>query len=189
VNKLEVGGIFKAIPISILPRKWEGKQTVSMSCQFEIIAKLENGVWQQWSGVYAPVCCFGEFWVVKKDGSVSQNAVDQLAESLGWDGNLEADRDGAPNVVVQLTVEEDTYTNSAGVSRTSFKASWMRPGDYDPKPKGATPEEAKQMGSQFGSLLRAAAGAKAKAAKPVKGPERPKMQTADGHDLDATPFD
>ena len=152
-----------------MPREWwvnkADSGAISISIDFDITAQFNGSDWDDWSQ-YEPHTCIGDYWVVKKDGTVNQGTVEQLATSLAWDGNLASVRGAPPRYLVQISVKADTYKGS-----TRYKAGWMNPGDFTPK-GGASDEEVQQAAGQFGSLLRAAASGAAKQAKPVPAPER-----------------
>lgn len=190
MKRIDRPGIFKAVPVSIAPRTWDKPESpsnsVSMSCQFEIIAKLEGSDWHDWTGFQeGPYTVFGEYFIIKKDGTVNQTTCDQLAESLGWNGDIDAYRSGPPQVVVQIAVNQEEYQGKA-----QFKAGWMRPGDYVPQPRAADEQTVKSVAVRFGSLLRAATAQKAAAAKPTPSPvsARTKVRGVDGQEVDDTPF-
>lgn len=158
---LDRSGIFKCRVLA-----WSVKQTdsgsVAVTLKLLVLSQLNGLEWVSWEEAEEHVC-YGDFWVVKKDGTVNTAAVEQLATSLGWDGNLSSVIGEPPSVVVQATVKEDTYN---GVTR--YKASWINPEDYAPTPAGESAEDVKVIQAKYGSLLRAAAAGatKAKAAKP-----------------------
>lgn len=158
-RSLDRAGIFKAIPFSWDVRKAESG-AVGISIGFLVTHQLDDAnEWVDWSE-YEDHHCYGDWWVVKKDGTVNQAPVDQLAQSLGWDGNLATvSHSDAPDRVVQITVKEDTYNN-----QTRYRAQWMNPEDYTPTSGGASEEDVKVLQSRFGSLLRAAAAGSATAA-------------------------
>lgn len=162
-------GIFKAKPVAWSVKTFEGKQSVALNVEFVIVAMLDQGEWQDWT-LYDTCRVWGDFFVVKKDGRPNTAQVQQLAESLGWNGDLRVVFGEPPDVVVQVTVKEETYDG-----RTFYKAAWVNPEDYVPGPKGgADAATVEQLQTRFGSLLRAAATSKsapgAKAAAPGAKP-------------------
>jgi len=176
MKRLEQEGIFKMKPLSWDIREAEsGAVAVSMS--FKVLEELVDGKWESWA-TYEEHMVYGDWWVVKKDGTINEGAVEQLATSLGWDGNLASVTGTPPEKIVQVLVKPDTYE---GVTR--YKGSWMNPEDYTGgAPGAADPATVKGLQTRFGSLLRAAAaGAKAGAPKPVaKAPSKagPKPKAA-----------
>jgi hypothetical protein len=159
---LDREGIFKAVPF-----KWDVQKAqsgaVAVSMGFEIKAQLDGSEWIDWSE-YDAHHVYGSWWVVKRDGSVNQPAVEQLASCLGWTGRLSDVGGDAPEIVVQITVKEETFEG-----KTRIKATWMNPEDYVPEGIGASDDEVREIEARFGSLLRAAASGAAKA-KPKEPP-------------------
>ena len=143
---------------------------------FLVIEELDGDKWLSWdeAGEYM---FWGTWWVVKKDGTVNQSAVEQLKKCLGWNGDLDSIVDPAPDTIVQVSVKEETYE---GVTR--YKGSWMNPADHTGGGPGSLdPTKKKELKARFGSLLRAAAasveGVKKAPEKPVeakKGGPKPK---------------
>jgi len=155
-------GIFKARPVA-----WSVKQfdsgSVAINMKFLVLAELDGKDWLSWSE-YEEHHVYGDWFVVKKDGTINTDAVEQLVACIGWDASLGSIVGSPPDVVVQISVKPDEYRGE-----TRYKASWMNPEDFVPAPQGESPEEVRQLDARFGSLLRAAAGAakaKPKAAKP-----------------------
>lgn len=168
--RLDREGIFKARPVGWRVKKFDSSQAVAIAIEFAILAQLDGNEWTSWDG-YEAVHAWGDWFVIKKDGrpnvgsSDKPGAIEQLRDSIGWDGRFETiAASPPPDVVVQITVKSEQYNGS-----TYFKATWMNPGDYTPTPGGATTDEVKALDARFGSLLRAAAGGGTKKA-PAKAP-------------------
>ena len=164
MNKLDRAGTFKARPVAMGLQNAKESKSVAVWIEFQITAQQEGEDWTDWTG-YEDHSIVGYFWIVKKDGSVNTRTVENLAEVLDWDGNPDTIMGDPPDISVQITVAEDTYQG-----RTSLKVQWLNPVDYQGGIATATPEQVQQIKVQFGSLLRAAAGAarKTKAApKPL----------------------
>jgi len=164
VTPIDRDGIFR-----VVPREWwvtkADSGAVAVSIDFDIYEQWNGADWADWTQ-YGQYTVMGDYWVVKKDGAVNQGTVEQLASSMGWDGNLNSIAGTPPNVLVSVSVKADTYKGT-----TRYKAGWMSPGDQTPK-GGATAEQMQDASNRFGSLLRAAAAGAAKAAKPVPAPSR-----------------
>jgi len=157
-------GIFKAKPFSWRVYNAESG-AVAVNIGFEILAQFaQDNSWDDWSE-YETHHCYGNWWVVKRDGTINQPTVEQLASCLGWGGNLKTVTSHVPDVVVQITVKEEVYNGQA-----RFKATWMNPEDYVPTGGGASEEEVDQLQARFGSLLRAAAAGSA-----TQAPTTPKI--------------
>lgn len=186
-SPLDREGIFKAKPF-----QWDVQRAesgaVAVAIGFEIVARFDDdSEWEDWTK-YSSMHCYGNWWVVKKDGTVNQGAVEQLAVALGWSGNLfEVSSSDAPDRIVQITVKEDTYHG-----KTRYQATWMNHEHFVPTRFGASEEEVSQLEARFGSLLRAAASGAAEAKPPVpNGTPPPNKRGDDGPPLltdDDIPF-
>ena len=161
---LDRKGIFKArlLGWKVLDAK---SGAVAVSCEFQVLSQWDGaGGWSDWSE-YEEHRCFGNWWVVKKGGQINTGAVEQLTESLGWDGDLQSILATPPDSTVQITVKADEYNG-----QTRFKAAWMNPENYEPQQPGADKEKVTQLQNRFGSLLRAAAASEAGATAAPAGP-------------------
>ena len=165
MRQIDREGIFRAVPREWWIRTTTNSMAIAVSIDSDIVAQFNGADWDDWSG-YEQHTVIGDWWVIGKDGGVNLRAVEQLASSIGWDGNLDNLQTRPPRVLVQLVVKPDIYQG-----KTRYKASWMNPGDFTPR-SGASPEEVTKLSSQFGSLLRAAAAGAAKIAKPVPAPAK-----------------
>ncbi len=168
---LEREGIFKARILAWSVREADSG-AVSVNLRLLILAELEGTAWQSWEG-FEEHAVYGDFYVVKKDGTVNTAAVEQLAAAIGWDGNLGSILGAPPDKVVQVTVKADTYKDV-----TRYKAAWINPEDYTPTPQGESEGDVKKLQARFGSLLRAAAQGSKKTAPPAKKAAPPAKQTA-----------
>lgn len=172
--KLDRPGIFKARPFGWFVRTFEGSQAVAISIEFIISAQLNDSEWEDWSG-YEEHSIIGDFFIVKKDGTININMVERLIESIGWDADLQSIQSDPPGVTVQITVGEEKYQG-----RTRLKVQWLNPADYSPRPQAAPPDQIQQLQSRFGSLLRAAAGgaAKGNGGSAARAPAKPAAKVA-----------
>lgn len=170
---LDRSGIFKARPFSWTVVTNENSQSVGINIGFLIDAQLEGEEWTSWKDFDAHIV-YGTWYVIGREGAPNTAAIDQLAKSMGWNGNLTAIAGEPPDVVVQIAVKEDTYKE-----KTRFKASWMNPEDYVPTGIGASSDDVKSLQTRFGSLLRAAAASAVKpAGKPAAKPAVPSTTPA-----------
>ena len=169
---LQQAGIFK-----VRTNNWEVYEAqsgaVAISLTFDILEELDTDrTWASWAE-FGDHHVYGSWWVIKKDGTVNPGAIDQLVESLGWDGRLTSVAGDPPDKIVQVQVKEEVYE---GVTR--YKATWMNPEDFAGGSGGGADEASvKALDARFGSLLRAAAGAakpKPKAKAKKKGPAKKK---------------
>ncbi|HOX27490.1 MAG TPA: hypothetical protein PLL30_17350 [Candidatus Krumholzibacteria bacterium] len=161
-NRLDREGIFMARAKSWLIRTFDNSEAVAVNIEFQILGQLnDQGGWDDWRQ-YDEHTVYGMFFIVKKDGTINTTTMEQLAKSLGWDGNLLAVMDAPPpKTAVQITVKADEYQG-----KVTYKASWINPKDFSPQPQGASDAKVSQLQARFGSLLRAAAAA-AKQSAPV----------------------
>jgi hypothetical protein len=167
--QLDRSGIFKARPFDWSVQPSDKTKSVAISVGLLIIAQYENGEWVSWEG-YEPHQTRGWWYVIGKNGQVNTTAVEQLAKSLGWNGDLKAINGDAPDVVVQVSVKAEEFNG-----KTNYKAGWMNPENFVPENIGASDEDVSKLSIQFGSLLRAAASSvkKTPAAKtPPKSPPK-----------------
>lgn len=161
VAELDRDGVFKAMIVEWGVKKSETSLSVAVSCRFEARAKLESddkgaSFWDDWTQ-YEPMSFVGDYWIIGKDGKINEGAVQQLVRSTGWDGKLASVLASLPpRPIVQVTVKPDTYKD-----KTRYKAGWMNPEDYVGGSGNVDAKGVAAMDSQFGSLLRAAAGAAA----------------------------
>lgn len=167
MKDLDRPGIFRARPIHWYVRNAQHSQAIAISIEFVILSQLDGTAWVDWSQ-YDEHHIFGDFWVVKATGEINTQAVENLAKSIGWYGDLGRVFGNPPDFVVQITVKEEEYKG-----RTTLKVAWINPGDFTPTPSNATREEVADMQLRFGSLLRAAASAAINAVGPSPSPEKP----------------
>lgn len=164
MRRLDRVGIFLARPVAMGLQNAKETKAVSVWVEFQITAQQDGTEWTDWSS-YEDHSITGYFWIVKKDGTVNERTVANLAEVLDWDGNPETISGDPPDIPVQITVAEETYNGNI-----TLRVQWLNPADYQGGIQSATPEQVKQINAQFGSLLRAAAGAARKpktTAKPL----------------------
>jgi hypothetical protein len=163
--KLDREGIFMARAIGWQVRTFDSSQAVAVNIEFQILGQLNDaGGWDDWRE-YEEHTVYGMFFVLKKDGTVNTTTIEQLARSLGWNGDLYTiGDDSPPRVPVQITVKAEEYKSSL-----IYKASWINPKDFKPQPIGASNQQVADLNARFGSLLRAAAAAalSPKTEKPV----------------------
>ncbi|MGE0191982.1 MAG: hypothetical protein AB7T63_08050 [Planctomycetota bacterium] len=164
MRRLDRPGIFRARPLSWSVRTSETSQAVAISIEFAVLAQLEASSWTSWAE-YEEHRVYGQFYVIKRDGSVNQTVVEQLAGALGWNGDLRTVAGPVPDVTVQITVKEDAYNG-----QVRFKADWINPGDHTPQVPGASQGEVGTLQARFGSLLRAAAAGARSHSKPSAPP-------------------
>lgn len=167
MRRLDRAGIFRARPLSWRMRNSDSSQAVAVSMEFLILEQLDGSKWASWSE-YEEHNVYGDYYVVKKDGSVNATIVEQLVISLGWSGDLRDLAKAVPDVVVQITVKADEWGG-----QTRFKAEWLNPGDYVPQSNAASTGSLDAAQARFGSLLRAAAAGAKPPAPTTPPPARP----------------
>ena len=154
MKRLAQTGIFKAQVLSWGVRK-ANSGAIAVNFEFLIRSELENDTWASWDD-FDQHTVYGDWWVVKKDGTINQGAVDQLVQVLGWNGDLNSIIGDPPALIVQIAVKDEEYDG-----KTRYKAAWMNPEDYQPAGVGEAPAEVQVIQNRFGGLLRAAAAASA----------------------------
>lgn len=167
---LDRAGIFKARPLSWAVRTFDNSQAVAVNMKFSIVAQLDGAEWVSWADCEEHVV-YGSFFVIKKDGTINTQAVENLYAAIGWEGDLrQVAASPVPERIVQITVKAEEYQG-----KTQYKVAWINPEDYTPTPQGASEDDVSKLQARFGGLLRAAAaGAKrATPAKPANGASKP----------------
>lgn len=154
-DEMNQEGVTKARPIQWKVWNPPGKNSVAISILFQVEAMYDTdtGEWTDWRDYDVQIA--GSFWVIGKDGKPLVKKVEQLANLLGWNGDLmQIVETRPPNIVLQVTSKEDSYEG-----KLRYRADWIDHEDADPTGQGggATPEQVQAIATQFGSLLRAAA--------------------------------
>ena len=151
MSRLDREGNFKAIPISWGLEDNENSQSIAIAIEFRITAMMDGGQWVDWT-VYEEQTIIGRFYIIKRDGGVSQFTIDSLVAALGWDGRTDNMEAGPPAVECQITTATEEYKG-----KTSLKVKWLNHVNYSPGIGGVDATKAAGISTQFGSLLRAAA--------------------------------
>lgn len=187
MRQLDRDGVFKAVPMQWGIKRSEASQSVALVIEYRILAQLNSGQWEDWSG-YEDHSIVGWHYIVKRDGAINQTIVDSLVDAIGWDGNIAATLNDPPAAVCQITVGSEEYN---GKSR--LKVQWINPEGYEPGGVGGSDSDVQQVDAQFGALLRAAAAqarSKLPAHETKEGPPAPAQvdaQTAPAAPLDKRP--
>ena len=151
MKRIDRAGIFKAVPTDWCVTKAKDSNSVAITVNYTIMAQFNGADWDDWTG-YEEYTARGDHYVIKRDGGINTPTVEQLAMSLGWNGDLRSVAGNPPDVQVQITVKADEYNG-----QTRYKVEWVNPGDYTPQARGASESDVDQLQKQFGSQLRAAA--------------------------------
>jgi hypothetical protein len=98
----------------------------------------------------------GDVWVVKKDGTPNEKAIETLVKFAGWDGDFLSVIQGqwAPTPC-QLTIKAEDYQN-----RTRLKIAFVNDLNRTPGGQMSNVDEAKakELQSRFGASMRAIVG-------------------------------
>lgn len=171
---IDRSGWFKA-----KPKQWHvwkaSSGAIAINITLEILAQWNGESWDSWFE-FATHHVLGAFYVIGKEGKVNSKAVEQLSESMGWDGDLRSVKDDPPRLEVVVQVKESEYEG-----KTSFKVNWMHPDGYTPS-FGASPDEVKKMQAEFGPSLRAAASSVTKPNTPAAPSNKPAPSKAGSDD-------
>lgn len=148
---LDREGVFRATALSWTVQPAEQTNSVAINLDFKILAQLNTeNEWEDWAE-FDDHRTYGKFFVIKKDGTINPGPVEQLARSLGWNGDLTSVALPPPTIQIQVTVKADEYKG-----KVRYLVSWLNPGDYVPF-QGAAIDDIRKLQTQYGSLLRAAA--------------------------------
>ena len=135
MTQLDREGIFKARLLEWNVKPSEKSQAVAISIEFHILDQLDGNDWISWER-YEDHSVWGDFYVVKSDGQINTGPVEQLAQSIGWNGDFNAVNNDPPDTVVQITVKEDEYDG-----KIRYRAQWINPGNFTPRPGGSNSGE------------------------------------------------
>lgn len=147
-------GIFRAeITEFGLKEMDSGSMSVAIRARLTEWFDPANQVWLPWSEYEHEA--EGDVWIVKKDGSVNQPAVESLIRWAGWDGNIESvTNETWKPTPCQVTINRETYKE-----KTRFKISFIN--NFDRQPGGmsnVSADKAKSIQSRYGPQFRAIAG-------------------------------
>ncbi len=85
--KLEREGRFMAEILSWGIRPARDTQAVGINMEFKILAQQDGDTWTDWTP-YDDHYVYGDFYVIKKDGTINDTTVAQLAKAVRWPGDL-----------------------------------------------------------------------------------------------------
>jgi hypothetical protein len=126
---------------------------VAVSLHVKLTELFDNGEWHEWEQF--DMECFGDVWIIKKDGAINEKASESLMRHAGWDGNIDSIVSEAwKPMPCQVVVNKEEYQG-----RTSFKVAFIN--DYSRTPgqmSNVTPDKARELQNRFGSQLRALVG-------------------------------
>lgn len=182
-------GEFRGEIIDYGLQKARESESLSVALKVRILEayNFETEQWDDWRA-YEPYEGFGNVWIIKKDGSPNQNAIESLVKFAGWSGDIaEIVHKQWKPTPIRFSVAADTYKNE-----TRYKVGFL--GDYNSVPvfgiKSIAPDEAKSFQAKYQSQLRAiASGAKRNSAAPSDRPPAPParqtgVQEGDGSNVE-----
>lgn len=126
---------------------------VAVSLHVKLTELFDNGEWHEWEQF--DMECFGDVWIIKKDGSINDKASESLIKHAGWDGNIDSiTGETWKPTPCQVVVNKEEYQG-----RTSYKVAFINDHSRTPgQMSNVTPEKAKELQNRFGSQLRALVG-------------------------------
>ena len=158
--KLDREGTFMARPTTWGVKTSEKSASVAVNMGFVVTAQRDGDAWTDWTQ-YDEHTVYGDFWIIKKDGTINTTAVDALVKAFGpdsikWIGDLRKIDGPPPATDVQIVVRSEDYNGT-----TYYKVAFLNPADYEPQPYLADAATVGNLHGRFGSLLRAAASSSA----------------------------
>jgi hypothetical protein len=162
-DKLDREGIFRARPLEFGLKKFDNSSSVAIAIRFKILDQLNQAnEWESWQSYDVEVD--GDFYIVKKDGSMHEDQIKRLINSLNWDGDFDTIfADEFLPTDCQITVKSESYDG-----KEYYKATWISPYDYTPKQKfQVSSNDLSELKSQFGAKLRAIASNVKSNSKPI----------------------
>lgn len=153
-----VNASFKCILVSWGVREPKaGSSTIMVALELQIVDawNAETESWTSWEsvspafGLYANVC------IIKKDGQPNQTGIDQLCQSIGWDGTLSYFVQPVRSYIVVAQTVWNEYNG-----KKTIQVSWISHGSTIPRSGSGIANAvddggAKSLDAQFGSILRA----------------------------------
>lgn len=166
---LERQGTFKAKAI-----QWSVKEASTGSLGVAIVFECRE---VKQGEEFRPLMPFafvrGDFYVVKKDGTLMEKAAHELCMAFGWVGSFDEIRvNEPPDYLVQIDVEVQTYQG-----KQYYKARRVRPENASAEDGEVSEARAKELDKKHGEALREVA-AKAAALRAAMPPAEPAPQSA-----------
>ena len=165
VNSFDREGEFRGEILEYGLQKARDSQSVAVVIRARIHDQynFDAEAWESWRE-YVPYEGYGNIWIIKKDGTPNEGAIQSLVKFAGFSGELSdiVHKLWQPTPV-RFSIAADTYKGE-----TRYKIGFL--GDYNTAPsagiKSIDEAEAKALSARFGSQLRAIAGTAKRAAAP-----------------------
>lgn len=164
-------GTFRGLIVEYGTKEFTGG-TIAIKFRAELTELYDGEQWHPWSDYQQEV--YGDSFVVKKDASINEAAVNSLVNNAGWDGTFASVNDATWRPTpCQFKVVAEEYKG-----KTYYKVDFIN--GFDDVPGGGglpkiDEQKAKGLDARFGSQLRAIAGNKMRNQAPVakSGPPAP----------------
>jgi hypothetical protein len=150
-------------------------KSVAVSFRVLLTAMFENGEWVDWSQY--EMDAYGDSWIVKKDGTLNERAVNDLMKHCGWDGQFSS----VTNLTWKPTPFQVEIKPHVYNGETTYRVEWINA--FDSQPGGGTmgnvdDNKLAELEARFGASLRALGGnvkrnAAPAASRPAPPPPRP----------------
>jgi hypothetical protein len=133
-----------------------GTVAIKFKAELTEIYDFGNKCWEPWGEYQMEV--FGDVFVVKKDGTLNEDAIKSLVDNAGWNGSFHSveDKTWEP-VPCQFSVKRSDHNG-----KTYFNASFINA--FDSVPGGTMPKldegKVKSLDTRFSAQLRALVGNK-----------------------------
>jgi hypothetical protein len=159
-------GIFRGNPIeaSIITGA-EGSQSVGLNVKCFVQEALDGSNWQPWDE-YGFVAA-GTLWIIKKDGSINENAAETARDVLGWDGDFDH-VEGTQLRMCQFTVKGEEYKE-----KMRYRIEWFNPYEFSPGPRAVDAGQLSKLKTTHGAKMRAFFGQRKSAAPAPAGKPAP----------------
>ena len=145
-----------------------GAVGVSLTCK--VTDAWSGDGWTDWTG-YEEQLAFGCVWVIKKDKSTNNKAVESLTNHAGWDGKFSSIVDRTWQATpIQIVVKAEEYKGEK-----QYKIAFVNDFNSVGTQQGVDAAKARQYDSVHGASIRALMGTAKRNATPppANGPKSP----------------